>query len=1018
MTEEIQQQPVASAPAPWPPEAIGGVRLLHPTVSPARSKPWGCAGCKLFQYAPCFTKADREEYTATLDPARREKKNNSYQMDGVGPAHARVMVVLDSPSADEDRYGETACGAGARLVRKFLRAGGVDPDLCYFTYAVRCRAPDDGLDFKAAAYCSKFLSMELAKVQPDIVVALGSLPTKILLGKSDASVDQYNGVATRATVAGREVVVYPLWSPGYVARNDYLSPKYAESFVELGAFVAGKRHIREDGSIYELVPKVDDAIALCRRLLAKVESGELKKLDVDLETSGLNPYLRGQRISVVSLCDTEERGYAVPYDHDEVKWSDEERWRFVEEGLRPLLTHPAVRLRWHNGKFDYKWIWVHMGFWPRDIAEDTMLAHYASDENIEHGLKPLSLRYTDMGDYDAELDRYLSANFPSDSPRYDLCPWWLVGKYAAMDTVATRKLSRAVRAQIRDQDDPFVHALAYRVLPAYSAAVTRVEDAGCHIDVEFAKASVPFFEENERKSWAAITAEPMVRQFCRDREQLAREKIAAGWKVPKEGSKRKMKTLADLPPVEERRYFEFSLDSPPQMQELLFGEKYYNHPVIAYSDSGAPSTDKETMNALATEHKSPIAKRIVEFRLDSKLLGGYVRPTIESCEAQIHPRLHPSLLVHGTVTGRLSCKAPNLQNIPNKGAGYIKRMFVSRYGDEGCIIQADYSQIELRILACISNDRGMIDAFIRGEDLHEITAALLTDMPLEQFKAMKKTAPKEYKILRTIAKRINFGIPYGVGGPGISGMLGGEGIDRSDEVCTGYIEKFFREKPRVKRWIDLVQEANAKDAISRSLFGRARRLEQVRSSINSTVARAQRQAVNHPIQSTAGDMTLSSMVLMDQEICLRAGWDPTQLYPTIEPMRGVERTPGWEKVHLILSVHDSIVFDCHRSMGPATVEMCQRVMPNIIDLAPRVWGDVVVPNLDCLRKVPMQTDVEVGPTYRDAVGVKGPGDVRRQLYVGDRKKEFFDKTPKGEWNSDMDKEHSGAYDAAHGGEAA
>ena len=841
----------------WPPAEIGGVPLLNPALCPARSKPWGCGGCKLFQYSPTFTAQDREAYHAKLDPERRSKKNASYQLEGRGPARARVMVVLEEPSRDEDKTGQTASGGAARWVKALLGQVGGQPSAYHWTYLLKCRSPEGvKIDMRAAAYCSKFLAQEVLTVEPEVIVALGGLATRALLGKQDASVLQYHGVPTRVAVAGRPVVVYPLWSPGYVNRNDWLAPKYARAIQGLVDFLDGKRAVLEDSSLYELVDTPQAAIDLCRWILAAIEDNPRVKVEVDLETSGLNPYLRGQRISVVSLCVDRKRGYAIPYNHDERPWTDDDRTRFVVEGLRPLLQHPAVLLRAHNGKFDWQWIREHMGFWPRDLVEDTMLSHYASDENIEHGLKPLSLRYTDMGDYDRELDEYLKAHFPSDAPRYDKVPWELVGKYAGMDTVATRKLAQALRQQIADQRDPAIEALAYRALPAYSAALTRMEYAGLRVDMGFGEAAVPVFQENERKSLEAIESEPVVRQFMRDKELEARQERVASWKVPPEGSKRRRKTIDDLPGEDEKRFFKFSLDSPLQLRELLFSSKYYGHEVVGYSEKGEPSTDKETMAELATLG-SPIAKRIVEYRLDTKLLSSYLLPVIETCRGQAEPVLHTHALVHGTKTGRLSMKDPNLQATPNKGAGYIKRLFVSRYGEDGCIVQADYSQIELRILACVSGDRGMIDAFIRDDDLHVLTALLLMDLTIEQYNALPD---EDKKTFRTIAKRINFGIPYGVAGPGISGMLAGEGIKRDADTCEGYIDKFFREKPKVQTWIDRVQASTVEDTISRSLFGRHRRLEQVRSRINSVVNRAQRQSINHPIQSTAADMTMSSLV--------------------------------------------------------------------------------------------------------------------------------------------------------------
>ncbi len=208
---------------------IGGVKLLHTVIAPAKSKPWGCSGCKLFQYAPCFSNKDREAYYATLDPQRKDKKNKSYQIDGVGPSSAKIMVVLDSPSRDEDKEGVCAVGGGARIVKRNAREVGLNPDKFFFTYAVRCRGPE-APKMNTAVYCSKFLSMDIARIKPDVILALGSLPTQLLLGKPGASSMEYHCVPQTVTVAGHTCTVYPMWSPNYVLRNDYLTGKYLDAW--------------------------------------------------------------------------------------------------------------------------------------------------------------------------------------------------------------------------------------------------------------------------------------------------------------------------------------------------------------------------------------------------------------------------------------------------------------------------------------------------------------------------------------------------------------------------------------------------------------------------------------------------------------------------------------------------------------------------------------------------------------------------------------------------------------------
>jgi DNA polymerase I-like protein with 3'-5' exonuclease and polymerase domains len=234
-------------------------------------------------------------------------------------------------------------------------------------------------------------------------------------------------------------------------------------------------------------------------------------------------------------------------------------------------------------------------------------------------------------------------------------------------------------------------------------------------------------------------------------------------------------------------------------------------------------------------------------------------------------------------------------------------------------------------------------------------------------------------------------------------MLKGEGIERTEEQCQEYIDRFFRVRPRVKRWIDMVEASTADDAISRSLFGRHRRLEEVRSSIRGVVSRALRQAVNHVVQSSASDMTLTSLTLMDQEMCVRRGDDPAMLYPTL-PRREFPVDERWRRAHICLTVYDSILVDAHHSVAGDVVALMQRTMPHIVDLAHLVWGDEIAANLNCLRKVPIVADVDLGPSYRDKAPVEGPEGVAHAYRVGCYKRQLFDRDPKTKWRKDMAKD--------------
>jgi len=999
-------------------------------------KAFGCQSCPLFQYAKCFTDQDRASYQASLSkdsPAWLEKaveqaaavvaslaeggdakagalaeaeetlddlrsrlkasaeewpklQNRLYMADGLGPKDADVLAVFESPTGPEDRAKKSFEGGAARLVRKRMAEAGLNPDRIRFTYLVRCRPPGEA-DWRAAARCQRFLSEEVRSIQPRVIVTFGALATAAVLGKPDVSIQHYATVAQRAVVAGREVDVFPMLAPGFILRNDWMAPKYAKHFDALAGFVKGRAEVLVDGSQYEIVDDPDRAIEVCRYLLELARSG--KVVDADTETSGLNPYKLGMRLSVISLAVGAKHGYAIMFGHDEVPWTDDDRLRVVVEGLKPLFTDPAVKLRWHNGKFDVKWIKAQLGFWPRDQWEDTMLAHYAVDENIEHGLKPLSLMYTDMGDYDEELDRYLAVQDCPDRPRYDLVPKALLGKYAAMDAVATCKLARAIRKDAERQDE-HVQALAYRVMPAISAMGARLEHAGVAIDLPYARdVAMPHLRREEEKSLAAILSDPVVRRFIRDKEEGKRAKM----KKPK--------------PIEVKRYFTFSLDSPKQMQELLYGERYYNHEVLVLSESGAPSTDKEAMTELV-KAGSPIAKALQEYRLDQKMRATYCEPVVQKCVDQGDNTLHVNLLIHGTVTGRASTRDPNLQSTPNKGASVIKRMFVSRYGEEGCIVQFDYSQIELRVLAAISGDPSMIDAYAKGEDLHTLAACMIFGTTVEEHKALPKD---EQKRRRTVAKRINFGIAYGIGAPGIQHSLKADGVSVTVDEAKGFLDVFYRKFPRVARWIEKVEASTEDDFYSRSLFGRRRRVEQIRSFDKDVKSSAKRQAVNHVIQSTAADFTWTSMVLMDQEIALRSGKKRELILPTIDH-RDFPVDKRWRDVHLVLQVHDSILADCPLSMAGEVVDMFHRTMPHVTTLAPLVWGPQVSQLLKPMRKVAPEVDGEVGTSWRDAYKVKSGADVPLAMHVARTKRRALDADPTYKWGAEDDAKAVAAFKGA------
>jgi DNA polymerase I-like protein with 3'-5' exonuclease and polymerase domains len=289
-----------------------------------------------------------------------------------------------------------------------------------------------------------------------------------------------------------------------------------------------------------------------------------------------------------------------------------------------------------------------------------------------------------------------------------------------------------------------------------------------------------------------------------------------------------------------------------------------------------------------------------------------------------------------------------------------------------------------------------------------LTACMIFGLTEQEFHALPKD---EQKRRRTVAKRVNFGIAYGIGAPGIQHTLKSDRVLVSEEEARSYLSAFYDKYPRVTSWIEKIEKTTADDAFSRSLFGRRRRLLEIMSSDNELISRAKRQAVNHVIQSTAGDLTMTALCLYDQEVCLRAGRNPALIHPTVGHMP-YERDDRWKRVHPILQVHDMIGVDCHKDVAVEATDRLIDIMQNVAEYAPLVWGDCVIKKLAPIKKVPILAEAEVGPNWRDAVKVKTGKDIPCAMSIARKKQQMLDADPRYEWGEKDEKSARAAFEKA------
>jgi DNA polymerase I-like protein with 3'-5' exonuclease and polymerase domains len=337
-----------------------------------------------------------------------------------------------------------------------------------------------------------------------------------------------------------------------------------------------------------------------------------------------------------------------------------------------------------------------------------------------------------------------------------------------------------------------------------------------------------------------------------------------------------------------------------------------------------------------------LATLLLEYRKYDKELGTYLEG-LDEC-ADEHGFVHGNFSIHGTVTGRLSSSKPNLQNLSGKDENVVKCAFVSRF-ENGVMTSADLSQIELRIAACYYNDPSMQETYHKGGDIHKETAILISGLSREAYEALPDTTPDQRGKTdwRKRAKRLNFGIVYGIGADGLVGTLRKDGVHITEEQAQELIDRFFRVRPALARNIQRLMKKLDKQGYLRTFSGRWRRLPEAFSNDHEVQSRAHRQGVNFPIQDMASEMTLMSLVLIRKRL-------------REKKLRS----------KLVLTIHDSIVADCPREEALTVASVMHECMERLPALS-----DEVFPGLDwSWLTVPVLAEVEVGHNF--GVQVKLP----------------------------------------------
>jgi DNA polymerase I-like protein with 3'-5' exonuclease and polymerase domains len=467
----------------------------------------------------------------------------------------------------------------------------------------------------------------------------------------------------------------------------------------------------------------------------------------------------------------------------------------------------------HNMKFDIKMIEYHIGIkFNRDRVHDTMLMHYALDENDSHGLKQLALKYTEYGDYDAELDDFKKTYCSSKSMlledfTYDLIPFDVISKYAAIDTAVTITLFSKFWPNL--QKNTKILSVYKTILIPGTLFLMDMEEVGIPIDRERMTGAEGYLDKQIAEAKEAVYGFKEVKQFEEDSGII------------------------------------FNPNSVQQLRKVLFDYVKLT-PTGKKTGTGAISTDAEVLEELSDEHPLPAA--ILKVRQLGKIKNTYISKILPELDKDERIRTNFNLIF--TTSGRLSSSGKfNAQQIPRDNP-IIKGCIKAPKGYK--IVSQDLTTAEMYYAAVLSNDKNLQQVFTTGGDFHSTIAKMVFDLTCEV-----DDVKSQFGAMRQSAKAISFGILYGSGPQKVSDTVSkstGEyyGVDRAKQDIKSYFEKFNK----LKKWLDSRKEFIEANGYTYSFFGRKRRLINVFSSDKGIAAHEVRSGINAEIQSLASDMNL------------------------------------------------------------------------------------------------------------------------------------------------------------------
>jgi DNA polymerase I len=579
---------------------------------------------------------------------------------------------------------------------------------------------------------------------------------------------------------------------------------------------------------------------------------KVKLFSLDTETTSLNPMTA--KLVGISISINPGTGFYIPISHQDRNY-EQLSISLINKHLKLTLENQSILKIGQNIKYDAH-IFLNYGITLKGIDNDTMLMSYILESNESHGMDKLSLKYLNHQciSYESLVGKGVN-QITFDQVSIDDAV-----QYAAEDADVTLQLYNHLKVLL-EKEKSLLSIYQNIEIPAMKALI-KIERNGVLIDDK----------------------------ILQDQSHVIGQKLI---KLEK-----KAHELGGQP---------FNLSSPKQLQEILFGKLGIKP--LKKTPTGTPSTSEDVLSELAADY--PLPKLILEYRGLAKLKSTYT-DKLPKMINEITGRVHTSYNQAVAITGRLASSDPNLQNIPirTEDGRKVREAFIARQGYK--ILSADYSQIELRIMAHLSKDQRLIEAFKNNEDIHKITAAEIFSCDLSN------VSPEQ----RRYAKVINFGLIYGMSAFGLAKNLNIERV-----AAQNYIEKYFSRYPSVRNYMEQAKQSAKENGFVETYFGRRLWVPEINGSNGIRRAAAERAAINGPMQGTAADLIKMAMNAVDNWI------------KQSKEITGI----------MIMQVHDELVFEVPESE-------VNKFKKNITDLMENVA------KLD----VPLKVDIGIGENWEQA----------------------------------------------------